>query len=252
MTYVKEEKLLFSADAFGSFGVLDDAERIRSAEDTLETWTEEAARYYFGIVGRYGLSVQKVLKKLSGKEVAAICPLHGAVLKGGTGKYIRQYDIWSSYQPEKEGVLIVYASVYGNTKKAAYLLAEKLMEQEAGSVAVRDISRCDPYAVIAEAFRYDRLVLAATTYCTDIFPDMREFVENLISRNFSNHMVALIENGSWMPVAAKLVKERLKKCKGITFAENVITIMSAVSDENRTEAEALAKELCAWRKLQEV
>lgn len=245
MTYVDEEKLLFSADAFGSFGALNQEKREGNIWAIWETWADEAARYYFGIVGRYGLSVQKLLQKLAGKEIRIICPLHGTMLGNPVEPYICLYDKWSSYQPDKKGVLIVYTSVYGNTKKAVLLLAEKLREKGVDDVKLRDIARCEQYEVIAEAFRYDRLVLATTTYCTDIFPDMREFVENLIGRNFSNHFVAFIENGSWMPVAAKLIREKLEKCKKITFAETEVKLMSSLSEENKAEMDTLAKELCS-------
>lgn len=238
MTYDNTEKLLFSADAFGTFGVPD------VQTDSREEWAKEAARYYFGIVGKYGISVQKILHKLADKEIRTICPLHGAVLTESVADYIDLYNIWSDYRPEKEGVLIAYTSVYGNTKQAVMLLAEKLKEKGAVHVEIRDIARCEQYEAVAEAFRYSKLVLATTTYSTDIFPPMREFIENLTGRNFSNRMVAFIENGSWMPVAAKIMRERLEKCKGLVFADTSVKIVSALSAENIEELDVLACELC--------
>lgn len=238
MTYDSQERLLFSADAFGTFGVS------AVQADSREEWAEEAARYYFGIVGKYGISVQKLLHKLTDKEIHTICPLHGAVLTESVAEYINLYNIWSDYRPEKEGVLIVYTSVYGNTKRAVMLLAEKLKEKGAEHVEIRDIARCEQYEAVAAAFRYSKLVLATTTYSTDIFPPMREFIENLTGRNFSNRMVAFIENGSWMPVAAKIMREKLEGCKGIVFADTSVKIMSALSSESMEELDLLACELC--------
>lgn len=249
MTYEETDKILFSADAFGAFGT--GKKQDIKQKDVFEKWEDEAARYYFGIVGRYGISVQKILQKLEEKEIRMICPLHGEVLGEPVERYFDRYRVWSSYQPEKRGVLIAYASVYGNTKKAALLLAEKLKE-EGVCVSVKDLIRTDPYEAVAEAFRFDRLVLASATYCTDIFPAMREFIDHLTGRNFSNRFVAFMENGSWMPVTAKLMKEKLEKCRGITFAEHSVKLMSSLDKENKIEMDALAEELCSWKKGQEM
>lgn len=234
MTYDSTDKVLFSADGFGKFGALD------AAED----WTDEARRYYFGIVGKYGVSVQKLLGKVADLDIQIICPLHGPVLSENIGYYVEKYNTWSSYQPEKEGVLIAYTSVYGNTKKAVSLLADKLKEMGCPSVVVKDLARCDMSEAVAEAFRYSKLVLATTTYNVGIFPFMREFIDWLTERNFSNRMVAFVENGSWMPVAAKLMQEKLEKSKEITFAENSVKILSALNEESSVQLELLANELC--------
>lgn len=234
MTYDSTDKVLFSADGFGKFGALD-------AKDE---WTDEARRYYFGIVGKYGIPVQKLLQKVGNLDIQRICPLHGPVLAKKIEYYVNLYDTWSSYQPEEEGVLIAYTSVYGNTKKAVLLLEEKLREKGC-TVVVKDLARCDMSEAVAEAFRYSRLVLATTTYNVGIFPFMREYINWLTERNFANRMVAFIENGSWMPVSAKLMQEKLEKSKGLIFAETSVKIMSVLDEESIAQLETLAEELCS-------
>ena len=208
-----------------------------------EEWLDEARRYYIGIVGKYGVPVQKLLAKLSAWDIGMICPLHGPVLKENLQYYIEKYNTWSLYQPEEEGILIAYTSIYGNTKKAVMLLADALAERGCKNVIVRDLARCDMTQVVAEAFKYSKLVLATTTYNVGIFPFMREFISWLTERNYANRTIAFIENGSWMPVAAQLMQEKLKDSKGITFAQNNVKILSALSGENILQLEALADEL---------
>lgn len=234
VSYDSLDKVLFSADGFGKFGALD-------AE---EDWACEARRYYIGIVGKYGAQVQALLKKAVNLDISIICPLHGPVLTENLGHYVNLYDVWSSYRPEEEGVMIAYTSVYGNTKKAVELLAEKLREKGAKKVVVNDLAREDMAEVVEDAFRYSKLVLATTTYNADIFPFMKEFINHLTERNFQNRTVAFIENGSWAPMAAKIMKNSLEGCKNLDFAENEVKILSAVSDENIAQLEALALELC--------
>ena len=234
VTYDSTDKVLFSADAFGKFGT----------PDTDEGWLDEARRYYIGIVGKYGVPVQKLLAKLSAWDISMICPLHGPVLKENLQYYIEKYNTWSLYQPEEEGILIAYTSIYGNTKKAVMLLADALAERGCKNVIVRDLARCDITQVVAEAFKYSKLVLATTTYNVGIFPFMREFISWLTERNFANRTIAFIENGSWMPVAAQLMQEKFKDSRGITFAENNVKILSALSGENILQIEMLADELC--------
>ena len=234
MTYESTEKVLFSADAFGKFGALD----------ADEDWACEARRYYFGIVGKYGAQVASVLKKLSALEVAVICPLHGPVLNENLSYYLNLYSIWSSYGVETEGIFIAYTSVYGNTKKAVDALAEKLKEKGCPKVSVTDLARDDMAEAVEDAFRYGKIVLATTTYNADIFPFMRTFIEHLTERNFSNRTVALIENGSWAPQAAKVIKEMLSSGKNIKFADNTVHIRSALNEESRNQIDALADELC--------
>ena len=234
MTYDKTDQVLFSADAFGKFGAVD-------AE---EDWTDEARRYYFGIVGKYGVSVQKVLEKLTKLDIGIICPLHGPVISEEIDYYVKKYDTWSAYQPEEEGILIAYTSVYGNTKKAVRILADKLKDMGCPRVIVKDLARCDMSEAVAEAFRYSKLVLATTTYNVGIFPFMREFIDWLTERNFSNRTIAFMENGSWMPVAAKLMQEKLEKCKGILFVDNSVKILSALDEESLVQLELLSYELC--------
>ncbi len=234
MTYESTEKVVFSADAFGKFG----------ANDISEDWACEARRYYFGIVGKFGMQVQNVLKKVSAFDVKTICPLHGPVLSSNLGYYLNLYDIWSSYKTESEGVFIAYTSVYGNTRNAVKLLEEKLKEKGCPKVAVADLARDDMAEAVEDAFRYGKIVLATTTYNGDIFPFMREFINNLTERNFQNKTVALIENGSWAATAANVMKRMLEKSKNITYTETSVKIMSALSDANKTEIEALAEELC--------
>lgn len=234
MTYESTEKVVFSADAFGKFG----------ANDISEDWACEARRYYFGIVGKFGMQVQNVLKKVSAFDVKTICPLHGPVLSANLGYYLNLYDIWSSYKTESEGVFIAYTSVYGNTRNAVKLLEEKLKEKGCPKVAVADLARDDMAEAVEDAFRYGKIVLATTTYNGDIFPFMREFISNLTERNFQNKTVALIENGSWAATAANVMKRMLEKSKNITYTETGVKIMSALSDANKVEIEALAEELC--------
>lgn len=233
VTYDCTDKVLFSADAFGKFGTLD-----------TEKWVDEARRYYIGIVGKYGVYVQKLLAKVAGWDIQMICPLHGPVLSENLGYYLNLYHTWSTYQPEEEGCLIAYTSIYGNTKKAALLLSEKLKEKGCPKVEVRDLARCDMSEAVAEAFRYSKLVLATTTYNTQIFPPMREFINCLTERNFANRTVAFMENGTWMPIVARLMKDTFERSKGITFAENTVSILSALNEESTAQLEALAEELC--------
>jgi len=232
LTYDATEKVLFSADAFGKFG----------ANDVQDNWIDEARRYYIGIVGKYGLFVQKLLTKVSELPIRVICPLHGPVLKEDIDTYITLYDTWSSYRPEEEGVLIAYASIYGNTRKAARLLERELYKRGC-RVKTMDLARCDRAEAVAQAFRYSKLVLACATYNAELFPAMREYIDCLQERFYSNRTVAFIENGSWAIIAAKLMRERLEKCKNLTFAETVIRITSSVSEENQIQIEKLAQEL---------
>ncbi len=233
VTYESTEKVLFSADGFGKFGALD-------AE---EDWACEARRYYIGIVGKYGAQVQALLKKAAALDIQTICPLHGPILTENLGYYLNLYNIWSSYGVESEGVVIAYTSIYGNTKKAVEILAKKL-EEKGQKVAVNDLARCDMAEAVEDAFRYGKIVLATTTYNGEIFPFMREFINHLTERNFANRTVGFIENGSWAPVATKVMKGMLEKCKNLTYAENGVKIMSAVSEQNQKEIENLAEELC--------
>ena len=234
VTYDSHDKVLFSADGFGKFGTLD----------TDEDWACEARRYYFGIVGRFGMQVQNLLKKAAALDIQTICPLHGPVLKENLEYYVNLYQTWSSYGVESEGIMIAYTSVYGNTKAAAGLLAEKLTEKGCPKVVVADLAREDMAECVEDAFRYGKLVLATTTYNAGIFPYMREFIDELVERNYQNRMIALMENGSWAPMAAKTMRAKLENCKDITFAETAVQIRSAMSDENKAQIEALAAELC--------
>lgn len=231
VTYDDKDKLLFSADGFGKFGALD----------AQEDWLDEARRYYIGIVGKYGVQVQALLKKASALDIAAICPLHGPVLKGDLSAYIQAYDAWSSYRAETEGVVVAYTSVYGNTKRAALDLAERF-KAKGHVVAVYDLARCDMAQAVADAFRYDKLVLATTTYNGDIFPFMRTFIEHLAERNFRNRKVALAENGSWAPVAAKIMRGLLDGCKNLSFAQTAVRLTSAYTAENEAQVQALVDE----------
>lgn len=233
MTYDSRDKVLFSADGFGKFGALD----------ADEDWACEARRYYFGIVGKYGTQVQNVLKKAAALEIQTICPLHGPILKENLDYYLGLYNTWSSYRTESEGVVIAYTSVYGHTKAAVELLAQKLNDAGCPKVAVTDLARDDMAEAVEDAFRYGTLVLATTTYNADIFPFMREFINHLTERNFSNRTIAFVENGSWAPTAAKVMRKMLEDCKNIKFAENTVTIKSALSDDNRAQIDALAAEL---------
>ena len=233
MTYDSRDKVLFSADGFGKFGALD----------ADEDWACEARRYYFGIVGKYGTQVQNVLKKAAALEIQTICPLHGPILKENLDYYLGLYNTWSSYGTESEGVVIAYTSVYGHTKAAVELLAQKLNDAGCPKVAVTDLARDDMAEAVEDAFRYGTLVLATTTYNADIFPFMREFINHLTERNVSNRTIAFVENGSWAPTAAKVMRKMLEDCKNIKFAENTVTIKSALSDDNRAQIDALAAEL---------
>ena len=233
MTYDSTDKVLFSADAFGKFGALD----------VEEDWACEARRYYIGIVGKYGPQVQALLAKASGLDIQIICPLHGPVLTENLGYYINLYDIWSSYRPEDEGVLIAYTSIYGHIKDAVELLAEKLKEKGCPKVAVADLARDDMAEAVEDAFRYSKMVLATTTYNGDIFPFMKEFIHHLTERNYQNRMVGMIENGSWAPQAAKIMTKMLEGSKNLTFAETTVKIMCAMNEMNKQQIEALADEL---------
>ena len=234
MTYDSTDKVLFAADGFGKFGALDRE----------EPWDDEARRYFIGIVGKYGLQVQKLLKVAGTLDIQKICSLHGPVLTENLGHYIEKYDIWSSYRPEEEGVVVAYTSVYGNTKKAAELLAAKLKEKGCPNVVIYDLARDDMSAAVADAFRYSKLVLATLTYNAGIYPFMQDFINRLTERSFQNRTIGLIENGSWAPTAAKVMKGMFEKSKNITWTENNVKVMSAVKEENVKEIEALAEELC--------
>jgi len=234
VTYDSYDKVLFSADGFGKFGVPDEN----------EDWADEARRYYIGIVGKYGAQVNALLKKASGLDIKTICPLHGPVLKENLGYYIGLYSTWASYQPEKEGICVAYTSVYGNTRKAVLKLVDDLKAKGCPSVALYDLARCDMSEAVSDAFRYNKLVLATTTYNAEIFPFMREFINHLTERNFSNRTVALIENGSWAPMATKVMKSMFEKSKNITFTENTVKILSARSEESSASLSALSDELC--------
>lgn len=234
VTYDSKEKTLFSADAFGKFGALD----------ADEDWACEARRYYFGIVGKYGAQVQALLKKVSAFDIQTICPLHGPILSENLGYYLDLYNTWSSYGVESEGIMIAYTSVYGNTKKAVELLKEKLIEKGCPKVVLNDLARSDMAEVVEDAFRYGKIVFATTTYNSDIFPFMKEFINHLTERGFRNKTVAFIENGSWAPVATTVMKKMLDGSKNLTVAENNVKILSALSDESRNQIEALADELC--------
>lgn len=234
VTYDTLDKVLFSADGFGKFGALD----------VEEPWADEARRYFIGIVGKYGPQVQALLKKAAALDIAAICPLHGPVLRENLGYYINLYDIWSSYRVESDGIVVAYTSIYGHTKAAVDLLVQKLREKGCPRVVVYDLARCDMAAAVADAFRYGKLVLATTTYNADIFPYMKEFIHHLTERNFRSRTVALMENGSWAPLAAKVMRGMLEGCRNLTFAENTVRVLSALSDDSKAQVEALAEELC--------
>lgn len=234
VTYDTCDKVLFSADAFGKFGALD-------AE---EDWACEARRYYFGIVGKYGMQVQTLLKKAGNLDIQTICPLHGPILTENLEYYLNLYNIWSSYGVETEGIMIAYTSVYGNTKKAVEILADRLREKGCPKVVIADLAREDMAECVEDAFRYGKLVLATTTYNTGVFPYMREFINSLTERNYQNRTIALMENGTWAPTAAKTMKAMLENSKDITFTENSVCIRSALNDESLAQIDALAEELC--------
>lgn len=233
MTYESHEKALFSADGFGKFGALD----------VEEDWACEARRYYFGIVGKYGAQVQAVLKKASGLDIQTIYPLHGPILTENLGYYLNLYDIWSSYGVESEGTLICYTSVYGNTKKAVEILAKELEDAGCKKVAVNDLARCDMAEAVEDAFRYGKVILATTTYNGDLFPFMREFINELTERGYRNRKIGIVENGSWAPVVKNKITKAFENSKEITFAENIVTIHSAVKAENREQIKNLAEEM---------
>ncbi len=234
VTYDSLDRVLFSADGFGKFGALD----------VEEDWACEARRYYIGIVGKYGAQVQSLLKKAATLDIAKICPLHGPVLTENLGYYINLYNTWSSYTPESEGVVIAYTSVYGNTKRAVQKLADALRANGCPKVVVNDLARCDMAEAVEDAFRYSKLILATTTYNADIFPFMREFIHHLVERNYSNRTVAFVENGSWAPLAAKVMRGMLEPCKNLTFADTTVKILSALNEDSNAQITSLAGELC--------
>lgn len=234
VSYDSRDKVLFSADAFGKFGALD----------IEEDWACEARRYYIGIVGKYGVQVQSLLKKTASLDIEIICPLHGPILKENLDYYLNLYNIWSSYSVESDGIVIAYTSVYGNTKKAVELLAEKLYSKGCPKVVVNDLARCDMAEAVEDAFRYGKIVLATTTYNGDVFPFMREFINHLTERNFQNKTIAFIENGSWAPTAAKTMKGSFEKSKNISYVDTDVRILSALNDESIAQIEKLSDELC--------
>lgn len=234
VTYDTCDKVLFSADGFGKFGALDIS----------EDWADEARRYYIGIVGKYGPQVQALLKKAAGLDISIICPLHGPVLTENLGYYINLYDIWSSYRVESEGIVVAYTSVYGHTKAAVELLAQKLREKGCPKVVVHDLARCDMAKAVEDAFRYGKLVLATTTYNADVFPFMKEFIHHLTERNYRNRTIGLVENGTWAPLAAKVMTKMFEGCKNLTFTDTTVRILSALNDDSKAQIEAMANELC--------
>lgn len=234
VTYDSYDKVLFSADGFGKFGALD----------VEEDWANEARRYYIGIVGKYGAQVQALLKKAAALDIAIICPLHGPVLTENLGYYLNLYDIWSSYGVESEGIVIAYTSIYGNTKTAVDLLAQKLQDKGCPKVVVHDLARCDMAEAVGDAFRYGKLVLATTTYNADVFPFMKEFIHHLTERNFQNRTIGLIENGSWAPLAAKVMHKMLEGSKNLTFTDTTVKILSALNEDSKKQLDEMANELC--------
>ena len=235
VSYDTADKVLFSADAFGKFGALD----------TEEDWACEARRYYIGIVGKYGTQVQNLLKKADTLDIRIICPLHGPALTENLGYYLDLYNTWSSYKTESEGVMIAYTSVYGNTKNAVMKLSEMLQKNGCPKVVINDLARCDMAEAVEDAFRYGRIVLATTTYNGEIFPFMREFIHHLTERNFQNKKIALIENGSWAPTAAKVMRSMLEKSKDLTYTDTTVKIMSALNADSEAQLAKLAKEICS-------
>lgn len=234
VTYDSTDKVLFSADGFGKFGALD----------VEEDWTDEARRYYIGIVGKYGAQVQALLKKAAALDIAIICPLHGPVLNENLGYYLDKYNTWSSYAVEDEGVVIAYTSVYGHTKEAVEELAERLNQRGCPNVVVADLARCDMAEIVADAFRYRKLVLATTTYNATIFPHMQSFIDRLTARNYQSRTVGMIENGAWAPMAAKVMKKMLETSKNLTYTDTTVTVKCALNDASRAQIDALADELC--------
>lgn len=244
MTYDNVDKVLFSADGFGKFGANDVDNPDGDINVDSSAWDDEARRYYIGIVGKYGAQVQAVLKKAAGLEINTICPLHGPVLKKDLAHYIKKYDIWSSYEAESEGIFIAYTSVYGHTKQAAELLAEKLKSKGCPKVVIMDLAREDMAKAVENAFRYGKLVLATTTYNAEVFPFMHTFLENLVERGYKKRTIGIIENGSWAPQAARVIMKKLENCKDITYTETTVKIISALNDESKAQVESLAEELC--------
>ena len=234
VTYDSTDKVLFSADGFGKFGALD----------VEEDWTDEARRYYIGIVGKYGAQVQALLKKAAALDIAIICPLHGPVLNENLGYYLDKYNTWSSYAVEDEGVVIAYTSVYGHTKEAVEELAEKLNQRGCPNVVVADLARCDMAEAVADAFRYSKLVLATTTYNATIFPHMQSFIDHLTARNYQSRTVGMIENGAWAPMAAKVMKKMMETSKNLTYTDTTVTVKCALNDASCAQIDALADELC--------
>lgn len=234
VTYDSTDKVLFSADGFGKFGALD----------VEEDWADEARRYYIGIVGKYGAQVQALLKKAAALDIAIICPLHGPVLNENLGYYLDKYNTWSSYAVEDEGVVIAYTSVYGHTKEAVEELAEKLNQRGCPNVVVADLARCDMAEVVADAFRYSKLVLATTTYNATIFPHMQNFIDHLTARNYQGRTVGMIENGAWAPMAAKVMKKMLETSKNLIYTDTTVTVKCTLNDASRAQIDALADELC--------
>ncbi len=234
VTYDSTDKVLFSADGFGKFGALD----------VEEDWADEARRYYIGIVGKYGAQVQALLKKAAALDISIICPLHGPVLNENLGYYLDKYNTWSSYAVEDEGVVIAYTSIYGHTKEAVEELAEKLNQRGCPNVVVADLARCDMAEVVADAFRYSKLVLATTTYNATIFPHMQSFIDHLTARNYQGRTVGMIENGAWAPMAAKVMKKMLETSKNLTYTDTTVTVKCALNDVSRAQIDALADELC--------
>lgn len=234
VTYDSADKVLFSADGFGKFGALD----------VEEDWADEARRYYIGIVGKYGAQVQALLKKAAALDIAIICPLHGPVLNENLGYYLDKYNTWTSYAVEDEGVVIAYTSIYGHTKEAVEELAEKLNQRGCPNVVVADLARCDMAEVVADAFRYSKLVLATTTYNATIFPHMQSFIDHLTARNYQGRTVGMIENGAWAPMAAKVMKKMLETSKNLTYTDTTVTVKCALNDASRAQIDALADELC--------
>lgn len=234
VTYDSTDKVLFSADGFGKFGALD----------VEEDWADEARRYYIGIVGKYGAQVQALLKKAAALDIAIICPLHGPVLNENLDYYLDKYNTWSSYAVEDEGVVIAYTSIYGHTKEAVEELAEKLNQRSCPNVVVADLARCDMAEVVADAFRYSKLVLATTTYNATIFPHMQSFIDHLTARNYQGRTVGMIENGAWAPMAAKVMKKMLETSKNLTYTDTTVTVKCALNDASRAQIDALADELC--------
>lgn len=234
VTYDSTDKVLFSADGFGKFGALD----------VEEDWADEARRYYIGIVGKYGAQVQALLKKAAALDIAIICPLHGPVLNENLGYYLDKYNTWSSYAVEDEGVVIAYTSIYGHTKEAVEELAEKLNQRGCPNVVVADLARCDMAEVVADAFRYSKLVLATTTYNATIFPHMQSYIDHLTARNYQGRTVGMMENGAWAPMAAKVMKKMLETSKNLTYTDTTVTVKCALNDASRAQIDALADELC--------